>query len=483
MRQLALLLPVLAGLMLALSGVHLFGMSGEAEPANPSLRLAWAGVLAALLLSGATIGLAMIRPALIQPALIQSAFIQPALIQPALIQPALVQFALVQPALVQPVLAGPPAAGPAAFAEPRPRVALRGFISAGGSLHLSEIGSGIEGLTGWTPEAALRPGWRQAGLDTRIALPGESLDRLHEADDVSLEYRFARPDGSWMWLRESLRVLARQPDGLTVAGTLEDISAERLLALQAATAAKFATLGEMAAGLAHELNQPIAIMALAAENAAEALEAGADGVEEALSRLRRIMGQANRAKAIVTQLRAFSRVDVATLEPIDLGAAIRGMLVLAGKALRDAEVAVEVHLPPHLPRVIGQPILVEQVLLNLALNARDAMLDQQAGQRQFSLTAEVGPRAVMLHVTDSGPGLSAEVSARLFEPFFTTKPPGIGTGLGLSISRNIMRGLGGQITAANRTERLAHGAVFSLTFRLATPGGPAPAEAEIAAPG
>jgi C4-dicarboxylate-specific signal transduction histidine kinase len=280
-----------------------------------------------------------------------------------------------------------------------------------------------------------------------------------------------------MWIRETARVLGRGPAGTEVAGALEDISAERKLALQAAAAAKFATLGEMAAGLAHELNQPIAIMSLAAENAAEALEAGEDGVEEALVRLRRIMSQANRAKAIVTQLRALSRVDVATTEPVDLGAAVQGMMVLAGQALRDAGVGVQIRLPDALPPVVGQAVLVEQVMLNIALNARDALTESAPDRRCLRIEAETGPGAeeVTLRMLDTGPGIPEKVLGRLFEPFYTTKPPGLGTGLGLSISRTIMRGLGGRIEATNGP---AGGAEFTLVFRHAPAAPPAPAVPE-----
>ncbi|MGK7868240.1 ATP-binding protein [Falsiroseomonas sp. E2-1-a20] len=353
-----------------------------------------------------------------------------------------------------------------------PAVGYRGLLQPDGGLRLTRIGAGIERLTGWSVEAALRPGWRQRGMDAGSQPVGPELEeRLRREATAATEYRFRRADGAWMWLRETLRVLHRRPEGIEVSGALEDISAERELALQAATSAKFATLGEMAAGLAHELNQPIAIMSLAAENAAEALEAGEDGVEEALVRLRRIMAQADRAKAIVTQLRAFSRVDVAALEPVDLGAAVQGMMVLAGQALRDAGIQVQLRLPDVLPPVIGQIILVEQVLLNLVLNARDALLERPADRRRLRIEAEAGtrdaPETVTIRVLDSGPGLTSDTLEKLFEPFYTTKPPGLGTGLGLSISRTIMRGLGGHILAANAPDGSDMGAEFTLVFRRA----------------
>lgn len=362
--------------------------------------------------------------------------------------------------------AGPAAAQPS-LDEAIPAVGYRGLIETGGGLRLTEIGPGVERLTGWTPEAALRPGWRQRGIDTATLPLGPDLpDALRREAQASTEYRFRRADGGWMWVRETARVFGRGPAGTEVAGALEDISAERELALQAAAASKFATLGEMAAGLAHELNQPIAIMSLAAENAAEALESGEDGVEDALVRLRRIMAQADRAKAIVTQLRAFSRVDVATLEPVDLGAAVQGMMVLAGQALRDASVQPHIQMPDVLPPVIGQAVLIEQVLLNIVLNARDALAERPPDRRRIRLDAEAGPGAeeVTLRVADSGPGIPADVLTRLFEPFYTTKPPGVGTGLGLSISRTIMRGIGGRIEATNAPDG---GAEFTLVFRRA----------------
>ncbi|NKE45800.1 hypothetical protein HB662_13495 [Roseomonas frigidaquae] len=382
-----------------------------------------------------------------------------------------------------------PGSPPAArtLEEALPAVGYRGIIEAGGTLRLTEIGPAIERLTGWTAEAALRPGWRVRSMDAAsLPLGADIEDRLRREPSATAEFRFRRADGAWMWLRETLRATARTTAGIEVAGALEDISAERELALQAATAAKFATLGEMAAGLAHELNQPIAIMSLAAENAAEALEDGEHGVEEALVRLRRIMAQADRAKAIVTQLRAFSRVDVSALEPVDLGAAVQGMMVLAGQALRDAGIQVQLRLPDVLPPVVGQIILVEQVLLNLVLNARDALQERPPERRRLRIEAEAGPRGdaevVTLRVVDTGPGLSAEVLEKLFEPFYTTKPPGLGTGLGLSISRTIMRGLGGRIVAANAPEGAEMGAEFTLVFRRAqVPSGAPVAEPEVRA--
>ncbi|NKC29353.1 hypothetical protein HEQ75_00650 [Roseomonas sp. BU-1] len=461
--SLALLRP--DGTPLASGGTPLPQAAWPTPPARPELRLPVDGA-PALALAGAPLAGDLSLLAAYDPSLPRRTAQEAALL--AYLSALLLTGLAITLPLLPRGRAAPRAGLP--LEEALPAVGYRGLIEPGGALRITEIGPGVERLTGWTPEAAMRPGWRQRGIDPASSPVGpEPEDRLRREANATSEFRFRRADGAWMWLRETLRVLGRQPEGILVAGALEDISAERELALQAATSAKFATLGEMAAGLAHELNQPIAIMSLAAENAAEALEAGEDGVEEALTRLRRIMAQADRAKAIVTQLRAFSRVDVSALEPVDLGAAVQGMMVLAGQALRDAGIQVQLRLPDVLPPVVGQIILVEQVLLNLVLNARDALLERPPERRRLRLEAEAGPQAdiVTLRVLDTGPGLSAEVQEKLFEPFYTTKPPGLGTGLGLSISRTIMRGLGGRILAANAPEGSDMGAEFTLVFRRA----------------
>jgi signal transduction histidine kinase len=318
--------------------------------------------------------------------------------------------------------APPPGSG---LDEAIPAVGYRGLVEPGGGLRLTTIGPGIERLTGWTPDAALRPGWRQRGIDASTLPLGPDLpDRLRHAPEATAEFRFRRADGGWMWLRETARVVGRGPAGAEVAGALEDISAERELALQAAAAAKFATLGEMAAGLAHELNQPIAIMSLAAENAAEALG----------SRRGRDRGRAGRGCGASWRRPTAPRRSSPSCAPSAGSTSARwsggprpcvqGLMVLAGQALRDANVQVQLRLPDVLPPVVGQVVLVEQVLLNLALNARDALMDRPSDRRRLRIDAEIGPGAeeVCLRVMDTGPGLTPEVLERLFEPFYTTKP-------------------------------------------------------------
>ena len=282
------------------------------------------------------------------------------------------------------------------------------------------------------------------------ARPG-FLAALLAGRDATVEYEVARPDRPRAWLREGARVVATHPDGVEVVGYRADISAERQFAAQAAEASKLATLGEMATGLAHELNQPVTAMALGADNAADALEAeGASGIAEAVDTLRRVAGEATRAQAIIDHLRVFGRRDPGPVAPVEVARAVEGALVLAGNALRAAGIQVVRDIAPGLPRVQAQLVLLEQVLLNLFLNARDAMAARPAGTRRLEVTAaEDGAGQVLLSVRDTGGGVAPGIIDRVFEPFFTTKPVGQGTGLGLALSHSMMAAMGGTIRVAN----------------------------------
>lgn len=288
----------------------------------------------------------------------------------------------------------------------------------------------------------------------------------------TMTYRFRRPDGSWMWLREEARVAGTTADGMTLmVGYLTDVTGQRQMEAQAAASAKLATLGEMAAGLAHEMNQPLAIIGLAAENAADELRMeGEAAIPAALTRLERIVRQAARGGAIVHHLREFSRpgpLDEAG--PTGLGEVLDGAQQLTRGALRNAGVEWVQDLPSDLPAIAAGLVAAEQVFVNLILNARDAMVEQPPDQpRRILVRARVEAGMVLVTVTDTGGGIPAGAADKVFEPFFTTKPPDKGTGLGLAICHGIMRSLGGSIAASN----VPGGAEIRLRFRCADGGGP-----------
>jgi len=253
---------------------------------------------------------------------------------------------------------------------------------------------------------------------------------------------------------------------VALASALRAVDAARRITQQAEVSAKLATLGELATGIAHELNQPVTVISLAAENADAALEDGADGIEEARDRLGLILRQTERARSIVGHLKVFGRSDAGPLAPIDIATAIQGALVLVGPSLMADMVRVDVREPVGLPLVAGRQVPIEQVIVNLLMNARDALLEKPPPERIVWLhasTIEQG-RSVQVTVRDNGPGIPADVMPHLFEPFFTTKPAGQGTGLGLSICHGIMDSMSGRLAATNIP---GGGAEFIMTLRAA----------------
>jgi signal transduction histidine kinase len=175
--------------------------------------------------------------------------------------------------------------------------------------------------------------------------------------------------------------------------------------------------------------------------------------------LARISTAAQRIDRIVRDLLDFARPSVPLLAPIDLAAAVDASIRLARVQVRFKHVEVEIDIGDHIPCVLADEHHLSQVLLNLLLNAGDAM----GGAGRVRLMAHgTQDGRVVLAVEDSGPGIAAVDLPRIFDPFFTTKDPGEGTGLGLAISHRIMESFGGEI-AAHNGER--GGAVFELTFR------------------
>ena len=344
-----------------------------------------------------------------------------------------------------------------------PTAVYRGTITVNGTMSIAFVSENVATITG-RPAAEISGtlGWYEyLGPDAQLDI-ATFFARLRSNGESQTEYRL--PGAKGLWIRDRARVVARHLGTIEVIGNWTDISREQAIERQALANAKLASLGELATGLAHELNQPIAVMSLAAENADDALSDGPAGIPDARVRLARIVDQAQRAKNIVSHLRIFGRSDSGPMVPVQLGTAIDGALALVGNHLRNDGIAVEIDLPPDLPPVMGRLVPIESVLVNLCMNARDVMRDQPPHRRLLRIeAAAVSQSHAELRVVDSGGGIPANVMPRVFEPFFTTKSPGEGTGLGLSISHGMMQSMDGGLSVANT----GSGACFVLTLRLA----------------
>jgi PAS domain S-box-containing protein len=243
-----------------------------------------------------------------------------------------------------------------------------------------------------------------------------------------------------------------------------DDTQRRIAEVRLFDAARLSNLGEMASGIAHEINQPLAVIRLATDSLREELESPeAAGLPEASreivrQKLDRITGQTERASGIVRDLRTVARKPTDDSRPFDLAEAARVSGDLLREQLKAARIDFDIDLPSPGPMVLGEPSRLQQIVINLVLNARDAILDRfgptldgSLGRIDLRVTDDPLYGDAMLIVEDNGPGIPPAMLSRLFEPFFTTKPAGRGTGLGLSISYDIVRRMGGEITAENRS--------------------------------
>lgn len=231
---------------------------------------------------------------------------------------------------------------------------------------------------------------------------------------------------------------------------------------QLVQASKLTALGQMSAGISHELNQPLAAIMNFAENGGKLLELGR--TNDVRGNLDLIAGQVSRADQIIQNLRGFARAEEEVIGPVDLNDAIAEALALMHAALEKSMTTIQRDGPKSPLMVVGGQVRLQQVIVNLISNALDAIADQNT--KKIHLTTKTTPTRAVLAIRDTGPGIAEP--ERVFEPFYTTKQLGAskGLGLGLSISYGIIGSFGGQLSCANAPEG---GAMFTITLPLADP--------------
>jgi two-component system sensor histidine kinase TtrS len=228
--------------------------------------------------------------------------------------------------------------------------------------------------------------------------------------------------------------------------------------------ARLSTLGEMASGIAHELNQPLTAITTNARACIRMLESGRDSGEQCSDVMERVAAQAERAGEVIRQIRHFVRKEPPDLRPTPLGLILDTVLGLLRPEAKRASVELAVDQTEWDPWVLAQEIQIEQVLLNLGRNAIEAMADSP-GPRRLVLSARPGrPGHIALAVTDTGPGLAPDIRERVFEPFVTSKPQGMG--LGLSISAGIVEVHGSTLSVESEP---GSGTSFRFTLPLVQP--------------
>jgi len=325
-------------------------------------------------------------------------------------------------------------------------------------------------------------------------LVNRSVDQaLNENQPYSIEHRIVLPAGEVRVVQERAEVTF-DPAGkpIRMIGTVQDITerkraeeardkAERELEEQrtrAIYADRLRSLGEMAAGIAHELNQPLLGVRGLAEHILIGTDRGWDTSPDKIKeKVNLIVEQSDRMTHIIERVRMFARgADNSELMPVQVNDVIRSGTGLLGAQARARGMTLECELMENLPEVLANPFSLEEVILNLINNARDATserLKQEPGSvpPRIVLRTRAEPEGergkVVIDVKDQGMGIPPEILNRIFDPFFTTKAPDKGTGLGLSISKSIVESLGGMIEVQSAP---AAGTTVSVSLPALTPG-------------
>jgi histidine kinase len=253
----------------------------------------------------------------------------------------------------------------------------------------------------------------------------------------------------------------------TVIVTTSDVTERVKSDEQLIQASKMATLGEMSAGVAHELNQPLSVIKTSASFLAKKIVRNEPVSPQILRELADEMdSQVDRASLIINHLRQFGRKTDIRKVNVQLNDCIRGTFTVLGRQLEVHSIEVDLALDEALPPIRGDRNRLEQVFLNLIMNARDALdeKEEMAGQdveKSLKITSKTENDEVVVKISDTGLGMSGAVKEKIFEPFFTTKPVGKGTGLGLSISFGIVRDYDGIIEVESEEGR---GTTFTIRF-------------------
>jgi C4-dicarboxylate-specific signal transduction histidine kinase len=288
---------------------------------------------------------------------------------------------------------------------------------------------------------------------------------IDDRSSYEVEFRIVQPSGNVQWMRARGEVLSDDTGrAVSVHGVIMDITKrkeaeikEREQRRELYLLSRVAVLGEFTGALAHELNQPLAAIMSNTQAAQLFLSKGAN--EEVHDALNDIIEQDNRAFDVIRRLRELLKKGEVERSPVNLNKVLEKVLTLTNSELASRNINVFTQFSNDLPAVEGDLVQLEQVLMNLILNAADAMNSKEILDRRLIVASSFEGDSVEITVEDSGKGISHHDIDRIFKPFYTTKENGLG--LGLSISRSIATAHGGKLWVTNNKEA---GATFHLTL-------------------
>jgi PAS domain S-box-containing protein len=302
-----------------------------------------------------------------------------------------------------------------------------------------------------------------------------AIERAHESGDVAAEYRVIHRDGSVHWLQAKGRMFfdaEGRPERMV--GFMIDVTDRRRAeeALRAkdraletartelARVSRLTTLGELTTSIAHEVSQPLGAMVASAGACVRWLAADPPAMAEARAALDNIVADGKRAREVIARVRALTKGQAPRKDRLDINHKIAEVLALMDHELRSHDIRLRTDMGRTLPGVAGDRVQLQQVLLNLIMNAIEAMSAVHDRPRELTIVSrQDGPNAVLVEVRDSGTGLDPRRAEQVFDAFYTTKAEGIG--IGLSISRSIIEAHGGRLWASANAP---HGAVFRFSL-------------------
>ncbi|HEY1533244.1 MAG TPA: PAS domain S-box protein, partial [Polyangiaceae bacterium] len=266
----------------------------------------------------------------------------------------------------------------------------------------------------------------------RIPEPAEYRSRSREGQELSVE----------------ISAIPTEYQGKpAVLAFARDVTERKAIQARMVEADRLAALGVLSAGIAHEINNPLAYLLLNLEYLSRELPAlpyDVNKLDALMVRVRDACHGAERVASIVRDLRTFARADEGARGPVDVRAALESALNIAGNEIKQRATLIRDYEP--VPPVDANPNRIEQVLLNLLLNAVQSLPSPEAPGHEVRARLRSRDGQVSIVIEDTGSGIPDELLGKIFDPFFTTKPVGVGTGLGLPICRSIVRGLGGEIS-------------------------------------
>ena len=279
-------------------------------------------------------------------------------------------------------------------------------------------------------------------------------------------YRLRRHDGEFRWVLDA-GVPRFNPDGSFAGyiGSCIDVTEQRLAQEQLhqaqedlARVTRVVSMGELAAAIAHEVKQPLTAIVTNGQFCLRRLDGATSNPDELRAAITAIVNDGTRASAVISRIRSLLTKEASNRTELDINQIIQDVTILLRNEFRRNRVSLRTELVSDLPRLSGDPVQLQQVLINLIMNAIEATSSSTNGRREILIRSAKNPDGVLVQVQDSGPGIEPGLANRIFEPFFTTKAKGIG--MGLSISHSIIESHGGRLGIVPSSA----GALFEFTL-------------------